>query len=374
MDNIRKAGALLVCVGIAACHKADEDKKKPRDTSFPVQVEQVGTEDVAYQLNAVGSVEAFEKVAVTSRVAGVIERVLFTEGDLVKKGQVLAEIELDRYVLAVRAAQAAQERAIASRNEAQAGLERRDDAVGDAPGLIAGEEVEQWRTKVASLTAEARQRRVELDGAQLDLAQARVRAPVTGIVQSRDVHRGQYAQPGTLLATLLQRDPLLLRFQVAESDATHVNPNMRVQFKVRHIEELGDAQIIHVAAAAGTQSRMVEIAAKISQDANAPVFRPGAFAQVTIPVSAHENSAVIPATAVRPSEKGFLAYVVKDGKAEERTLTLGLRTPDGKVEVKSGLFAGEDLVIRGADALQDGVAVRLDEKAAKALDGSEPTP
>jgi multidrug efflux system membrane fusion protein len=63
---------------------------------------------------------------------------------------------------------------------------------------------------------------------------------------------------------------------------------------------------------------------------------------------------------VRPSEKGFLAYVVEGDVAHERVLTLGLRTPQGDVEVKSGLAVGESVVVRGAEALRDGVKVKVE--------------
>lgn len=371
----RGAGALSVALALApaiGCHR-DTGKPPPptRSKAFPVQVAPVASHDVNYELTAVGSVEAFEKVAVSARVSGVIERVLFTEGDTVQKGQVLAEIDMDRYVLAARGAKAALERAEAARAEAEAGLARRKDVTDGAPGLIAGEEIEQWRAKVATLTADVQEKRVLLDQANLNLSQARVRAPVAGVVQTRDVHTGQYAQAGTLLATLLQRDPLLLRFRIPESDASHVNPNMLIRFTVRHMGESGTARIIHVAGAAGEASRMVEVAAKVLPQKNAH-YRPGAFAEVTIPVDSHSGAAVIPASAVRPSEKGFLGYVIQDSHAKERRLTLGMRTADGKVEVKDGVSPGEPLVVRGAEALQDGVEVRIDTAASAALgDGDD---
>ena len=70
---------------------------------------------------------------------------------------------------------------------------------------------------------------------------------------------------------------------------------------------------------------------------------------------------MIPQTAVRPSERGFLAFVVEDGRARERVLALGLRTADGRVEVREGLKPGEQLVVRGAEALSDGATVRVAE-------------
>jgi len=105
--------------------------------------------------------------------------------------------------------------------------------------------------------------------------------------------------------------------------------------------------------------------------ADAASLRPGAFAQVRVPVASAANPA-IPATAVRPSERGFLAYIVVDGKAVERVLTLGLRTPEGRIEVLRGIAAGERLVVRGGDALRDGSAVRETPREAPPTPAASP--
>ena len=103
---------------------------------------------------------------------------------------------------------------------------------------------------------------------------------------------------------------------------------------------------------------MVDITANVL-NSNRPELRPGAFARVTVPIGSNRQSPVIPQTAIRPSEKGFLAYTVDNGVATQRVLTLGMRTADGQVEVKDGLRAGEMLVVRGAEALRDGAKVKV---------------
>jgi hypothetical protein len=103
---------------------------------------------------------------------------------------------------------------------------------------------------------------------------------------------------------------------------------------------------------------MVDVTANVL-DSHRPELRPGAFARVTIPVGSSRLAPVIPQTAIRPSEKGFLAYTVVDGVASQRVLTLGMRTADGQVEVKDGIRAGEMLVVRGAEALRDGAKVKV---------------
>jgi membrane fusion protein, multidrug efflux system len=134
---------------------------------------------------------------------------------------------------------------------------------------------------------------------------------------------------------------MIARFTVAEDPAPHT------------------ARITHVAAAASSASRMVDVTAHVANP-NHAVLRPGAFARVTVPVGDRVEAPVIPQTAIRPSERGFLAYVVENNDtARQRVLTLGMRTADGLVEVRSGIRAGEVLVVRGAEALRDGAKVKV---------------
>lgn len=325
---------------------------------FPVETVRVRDRDAVYTLNAVGSVEAFEKVQVTARVAGVVEKVQFAEGSRVAAGQVLVEIEPQRYTLAVASAQAAHSKAVAAKSDAEAGLKRRESVDRQNPGLIPGEEIEAWRTKVLVAAAEMAQTNAALNQAQLNLHDAFVRAPVPGVVQTRTVQTGQYVQPGSVMATLVRRDPLLLRFQVTEQDAVRLQPGVKAFFRVRDSDREYRARVIHVAASTEESTRMVAVTAEVI-DKEKESLRSGSFAEVRVPVGGSRPLPVVPQTAIRPSEKGFLAFVVEDGKAVERILTPGMRTADGNVEVLSGLKAGDLLVVRGAEALSDGVPVRL---------------
>lgn len=339
---------------------------------FPVEVAPVEARDVEYVVSAVGSIEAFERVQITARVAGVVERVSFTEGQTVKKGEVLAEIEPTRYSLAVASAKAALERAQAVASEAQAGAQRRAAVNEQRPGLLPAEELESFQTRARTAGAEVSAAKAALDQAELNLRDAYVRAPMEGVLQTRTVQTGQYVQPGYVMATLLRRDPLLLRFRVPEADVGRLKPGMVARFTVRTDGSTYSGKITHVAASADDQSRMVPVTAEVTGK-EAEALRPGAFATVSVPVDMSQGSPVIPQTAVRPSERGFLAFVVEGDKARVRVLELGMRTADGRVEVKGGVKPGETLVVRGAEALKDGVTVRIAEGAKPAFTG-EPRP
>jgi membrane fusion protein, multidrug efflux system len=331
------------------------------DMRFPVEVTEVEAQRVEYTVTAVGSVEPYERVQVTARVAGVVERVRFREGDKVTTGRVLVEIEPQRYRVAMASAQAALAHAETSKTDAEASLARREQAVAQHPGLIPGEEVESFRTKGNLAAAELAQARAALEQAQLNLRDALLRAPIAGVIQTRSVETGQYVQPGTVLATLLRRDPLRVHFKVPEGDAAQLKPGMEARFRVQSQREEHVAVIEHVAQAAEDASRMVPVIAEVKPGQDQGALRPGAFAEVVVPIGASVEAKVIPEIAIRASEAGFIAFVVQDGVARQRTLTLGLRTADRKVEVRSGLELGELLVVRGAEALRDGATVRIAE-------------
>ncbi|WP_163988173.1 efflux RND transporter periplasmic adaptor subunit [Pyxidicoccus caerfyrddinensis] len=391
---MRRAGTLTLAVAVmalgAGCKKDAEAPKGGPGTAaaapapggrggggrgpiqFPVEVARVESRDVEYVVSAVGSVEAFERVQITARVPGAVERVLFTEGQTVKKGDALAEIEPARYAIAVRFAEAALAKAKASLEEAKAGAERRA-AVNEAkPGLLPAEQLESYQTRARTAEAEVASAKAMLDQAQLNQRDAYVRAPMDGILQTRTVQTGQYVQPGLVMATLVRREPLLLRFTVPEADVTRITPGMAARFTIRNGGGNFTAKITHVAAAADDASRMVPVTGEVTGE-DAKALRPGTFATVTVPVETRGGSPVVPQTAVRPSERGFLAFVVEGDKARERVLELGMRTADGLVEVIGGVKAGETLVVRGAEALRDGVAVRVAQGPRPTLKG-EPGP
>jgi multidrug efflux system membrane fusion protein len=335
--------------------------------AFPVETAEVKSRPVEYTVTSVGSVDAFEKVQVTARVAGVVEQVKFVEGESVEAGRPLVEIELRRYQLFVEAARANLQKAEAAKADAEAALARRRAVVEKNPGLIPGEEIATFATRVQTAAADVAQAASALDQAELNLRDAFVRAPVAGRIETRTVTTGQYVAPGGVLATLVRRDPLLLRFQVPSEEARSLKPGLVARFRVPGDATEFTARITHVAGAAEASSRMVAVTAEVD-DARRAQLRPGAFADVRVPVGGPSQAPVIPQTAIRPSERGFLAFVVEGDKARERLLTLGLRTAEGLVEVRAGLKPGEQLVVRGAEALRDGFPVKV------SAPGAAPTP
>jgi multidrug efflux system membrane fusion protein len=368
MHSIRTLGrnivlislVMLSAIGFVSCSKkaVEAGKGKGSRLKFPVEVATVTTRSGSLVIQAVGAIEAFEIVQVTARVAGAVEKVRFKEGSTVRTGDALAEIEPERYQLAVKSAEASFEKAKASRREAEAGLARRMDIQGKNPGFVSPEDLQNWQTKALSAQADSAQAAVNLELAQLNQRNAMVPAPVAGMIQSRAVRTGQYVQEGTLIATMLRRDPLLLKFTVPDQEAKHLATKQDVTFRVRGETTDYKGIITAVEESADPLTRMVNITSEVT-DPQRENLRPGSFAEVTILLGESKDLPVIPQISIRPSERGFVAYVVSDSVAHERILTIGLQSADGYVEVKDGLRSGETVVIRGSEALTDGAAVRI---------------
>jgi len=350
------AGLILLVSGCSK--KAQRGPAKRDKLKFAVEVAPVSARDVDLVVHAVGSVEAFEIIAVTARVSGVVQRVAFREGESVKAGAPLIEIEPERYKLLAQSAAAALEKAKASLQEARSGLERRVDIEGRNPGFVSPEDLENWQTRAQSAQADSAQAAASLDIARLNLRDAFVPAPISGVIQSRTVRTGQYVQAGTVIAQMVRRDPMLLRFTVPDEDARRLRPGLEVAFRVRESDREYEARVAAVTAFSDPVTRMVEVTAEVT-DPQREELRPGVFAEITVRQGESELLPVIPQLSVRPSERGFLAYVVEDSVARERVVNLGLRSDDGYVEVRSGIRSGETVVVRGAEALSDGAAVRI---------------
>jgi RND family efflux transporter MFP subunit len=354
--------AIFALAALAGCGGKPVESARPAraEVRFPVETAAVAARSVEYSVRAVGSIEAFEQVAVTARVAGVVERVRFREGDSVTAATALAEIEPERYRLATEAARAVLAKAQATADEARNGLERRQAVNVKNPDLVRAEEVDAWRTRVAAAAAEVQQAQTALSLAELNQRDAVVRSPLAGVIQTRGIETGQYVSPGAEIATLVRRDPLLLRFRVPQNEATPLAPGMAARFTLREgSERTFTARIRLVGAAADSRDRMVAVTADVDDPARNEL-RPGTFVEVEVPVGGEAAAAVIPQTAIRPSEHGFLAFIVEGDVARERVLELGLRTAEGEVEVRQGLAVGELLVVRGAEALRDGAKVDLE--------------
>lgn len=368
---MRTIAAPVLCaailVGCGAKSEAPATKTGRQALMFTVDVMPVEAKKVDYIVQSPGTIDAFERVQVTARVAGVVDRVLFAEGQQVKKGTSLVSIDAERYGLSVAEARAALAKANASQADAEAMVARREGATKDNPGLIPGEELATNRTKALTAKADTEVAAQALKTAQVNLRDSSVVAPMDGVIQTRTIETGQYVQAGYVMATLLRNDPMLLHFQVEPSDAPRLQPGMMAHFTMRETQRSYDAKLTLVAGAADNATHMVSVTGEVNDTQHKYWLRPGSFCDVTVDVGAKRDAPLIPRSAARATDHGYVAYVIEGDVAKEHPLTLGMSTEDGWVEVRAGLKAGDRLVVRGAEALTNGAKVRANAVTAASL-------
>lgn len=360
--------AVLLAAALAGCGRKEGAAagagkgpgKGPRP--FPVEVAPVEAADVVYRIEAPGTLEAWEEIPVVARVSGVADAVDFREGDAVTPDTVLARIDPERFRLQKARSAAVRERAAAALAEAEEALRKREELRAKDPGWVTEEEMTNRRAAVQAAKAAAAEAQAALDLAEKEERDSSVRSPGPGVVDEKRLETGQFVAPGTLLARVSRTDRLRLKFRVPEMESVPLDRKPAIRFTVAaHPGRAFEARVFHVRREADPKTRRVDVLAEVANGDGA--LRPGFFALATADIETHGRAAVIPESALVPSERGFLAFVAEGGKARERRLQLGLHLKDGRVEVLEGLRAGDPLVVRGAHALEDGVAVQTGGEA-----------
>jgi len=359
---VKRTALLAALAVLAACGKPPAEADGQAGSRFNVEVATAVAEPEQRSISAPGQLMARETVRITARVAGVIDRILVQEGDAVSAGQVVAEIEPQRYRLAVAAAEAQLARAHAARDDAVSQQKRREDGAKAQPGLISSDELAQVAARSAQAAAEVTGAEVALQRAQLDLTDARVTSPLAGIIQERQAVTGQAAMSGTAIATVIDRSRILLHCSVSATDAARLKTGLSVFFRVPGLTNDLTASLILVGEAADPSTRLVPLVAQVAE-ADAQQVRPGMFASVRIDLPPGPPRILVPDLAVKPSSKGFLVYVVTGSGdstiVHERRVTMAGRTRDDRVIIADGLQAGDLVVSRGAEALRDGAAITV---------------
>lgn len=365
--RVFRALALLL-LSISACSKPDSGAKpggppaaarKPR-----VAVAEVREQEVEYVVDATGSIEAREEVSIPARVSGILDKVNFKEGDVVTPDTVLAEIETDRYELALRVATAARKRADEQKKLAETLYTNREKLQAEGrkqnKEWVTEEQMATWKADLEKAKADLDRADAEMQLARKNRQDAEVRPPIAGVIHQKLVSQGSYAKTETILATMMDMSRVFVRFTVPELEAARLRLDQEVKFRLRTTArgEWLKARLFHIGQKVDERTRAVECKAEVV--APTADLRAGTFATVQITYD-RKMSVHIPERAVLPTERGLLVFVLEGTKVRSVLVELGLRVQGG-VEIRSGLKPGDRIVVDGASSLRDGIEVDTGEK------------
>jgi len=330
----------------------------------PVLIATAGPEDMRVLQSGLGTVVSLGTVTVRSRVEGQLVSILFKEGQLVKAGDVLAEIDPRPFE-----AQLAQVQGQAARNQAllkNAKLDlERYKALRDQDS-IAVQQVDAQESLLQQYQGTVLADQGLVDHAKLQLAFTRITAPISGRIGLRQIDSGNNVTTSDALAVINQLQPIAVVFTVPEdvapvvarrlADARKIGRELPVEAWDRGSKSLLAKGVLltidnQIDAATGT----VKLKAQFTNDEGA--LFPNQFVNVRLLLDTLHHVTVIPEAAVQHGNGGPFAYVVaEDDTVNIRPLALGV-AENGKVTIKDGLAAGERVVINGTDKLRDGAQV-----------------
>lgn len=228
---------------------------------------------------------------------------------------------------------------------------------------------EKTLERMKSLYAEGAISLQTLDGAQtaFDVAKANFGAarsavelttPISGVMTSLSVNIGDLAAPGAVLATIARINQLKIIFNVSESDVVHLSLGQNVQiYSETNPDARAEGRIVQLSKSADTRSRSFEIKAQFFNTGDL-WFKPGMYCKVAVQVSPRTQALVIPNTAIKSDDVANLAYVVRNGRALQRRLRLGVS--DGRyTEILEGLSEGEAVITVGMTNVRDSSQVNI---------------
>lgn len=307
--------------------------------AMPVEVAVAKADTVRDEIAATGQIEAIQAIELHPDVEGRIIAILFREGQGVAAGTALFQV--DTTILAAQVAQLA-----AQRDLAQQDLARTKDLI--AQNAASPADLERAEAAARSADAQFRQQNTRL-------ARATVRAPFGGVVGQRFVSQGDYVTTSTRLVSLQTVNPQRASFQVPERFARSLQRGQRVTFQVGAItgrDFVGEVDFVDPVVQ--QPGRTILIKARVPNPQR--LLQPGMFIQAHLVTGMRPKAVVVPEDAIVPMQGANFVWVVEEGKANQRQVGLGVRTP-GFVEIRSGVSVGEQVVVGGLAMLFPGAPV-----------------
>jgi membrane fusion protein, multidrug efflux system len=360
--NVAKSAAVAGFICIAGCASAAAQGAPPPPA---VTVAPVVTRQVAPTGDFIGRVTAINKVDIVARVAGFIEERNFTEGQQVRKGDLLFRIEQDTYKAAVDQQQANLAKAKATEVNASLQLERGKELVRN--NNIPQSTVDQRAADAAAAKADVMQAQATLEQAQINLGYTEIRSPIDGRIGLATFTEGNLVQPSSgTLATIVSQDPIYVIFQVSERDviayrervakSADKTPHVTIHIKLPNgtdYEHPGFSNFLDVQVDHNTDT----VAVRATVPNPDGLLIPGGIVGVTTERGAPQSALVVPQSAVQLDQAGHYVLLVDAAKKVElRRVTTGVER-GRNVVITDGLKEGELVIVEGIQKVRPGQVV-----------------
>jgi membrane fusion protein, multidrug efflux system len=342
---------------VSACAKKDAPPAPP----VPVTVATAERRDVPFELAATGTVEPLQTVAVQAQVSGILRRVAFKEGDEVKQGQVLFELDPRPYRAALD-----QALALLARDRAQAANAAQDAKRYESLAqkqYVTAQQYDQAKTTAAAGEATLAGSQAAVEQAQLNLQYATIRAPIAGRTGSLLIRQGNLVRASATepLVVINRLRPILVRFAVPASNLPliqeHLNKGVVVRADPSGDGDPSEGTLSFVDNAVDSSTGTILLKGQFPNDDGS--LWPGGFVDVRLQLYVEPKALVVPAAAVVAGQQGNFVFVIQpDSSAATRPVTVSRTTGDLAI-LSSGIEAGDRVVVDGQLRLRQGSKVQI---------------
>jgi len=351
--KLRNAAAGFACL-LLVLGCGEEEVAETKQEATPVTVERVVAEAIEVRIEATGQLIARDRAEAAAEVAGQITEMNVDEGTAVEAGDVVMTIDPERRRLELNSARAMMDEARAAVRESERDFRRRKELFGR--NVASQTQLDQAETELTLAKSRLMGAQAQLDVAERALEDATVRAPFAGLIAHRYVSRGEYVTAGTKLYELVSLNPIEVEFYLTEADSARVEMGQRVAVRVApYPDEVFHGVVSAIAPVIDEKSRTLRVKAQI--DNEEVRLRPGLFARIDLGLDTRENVVMVPEQAVLQRADGAVVFrATPDGRVERVVVETGI-TREGRIEIVSGIAAGDHIVIRGNFRLADGQPV-----------------
>lgn len=398
MKNRVKKGfmtiGLISALALSGCTSGPVEEEKG-DLYTPVEIATVELGSLESTVTLSGRLSANEQVSIIPKASGIVESVNVRLGDMVEVGDILFTIEQNDYSRnveqaqnSIQLAQKSVDQAANGLNSAKINFELNKEKIENAminlertrilyeEGAVSKSQLEQAELSASQLSLDAlqgqvkqaeiayqqslsqlEQARVGYDQAQSGLDNTVVKSPIKGTISALNVVQGQIAAASQVAATVVEMDRVYLQVNVVENIVTKLQEGQKAQVRVSALsEEFIESTVEYVSPTADPRSQLYTV--RVYLDNADKAIKPGMSGEVKLVLDSVDKAIIVKSDAVLDEDGESFVYVVQDGKAIKRTVEVGLDTGD-HVEVKSGLTAGEKLIIEGQYYVADGGEVKV---------------
>jgi membrane fusion protein, multidrug efflux system len=367
MKRLIGGAAILALVATAAFWRLNMEAGVPRAAAqtpgqaIPVTAGTVAVEDVPVFLHGIGTVQAYNTVAIKSRVDGQIVKINFKEGEEVKIGDPLFQIDPRPYQAALETAQAAKEKDEAQLAGAQLDLDRYQKLLG--PGWQTKQSYDQQKATVEQFQAAIKGDAAQIANAKLNLGYADIRSPIDGRLGAKLVDVGNlvHANDNTPLVMIAELKPIFVSFTLPQETLDDIQENnKKAPLVVRASsgdgkKELAQGKLTLIDNMIDQATGTIHLKARFDNDDER--LWPGEFVNLRLILSTRKGVATVPQQTVQVGPNGYYAYVIKPDNTVERRVVEVASMQDGLAVISKGLTPGEKVVVDGQYRLTEGARV-----------------